>query len=136
MAAKATNVYRALEYHLRRAGSTPQTCADLFEHTDVRAALPTGSDANRISNYLGHLWRRGILQRWSSTDRNTSRARYGYTWRVVDEAPQTIELTARTSKTIAVLNNMKVTEEADRLVIELADFTITFEAKRQSSKAI
>jgi hypothetical protein len=73
-----TEIYSVLERHLRAAGDTPQTCVDLLEHSDIRAIT---DDTNRISNYLGHMWRKGLLQRHIAPPSNLSMARFAYTWK-------------------------------------------------------
>ena len=55
-------IYAILE-QLLRATSESLTCVDLFEKIpDVKRYAET---PNRISDYVGHMWRRGLLQRWT-----------------------------------------------------------------------
>lgn len=70
-------IYEALEKYLR-AATEPITCVDLLDHPDVSAIT---KDANRISNYLGHMWRKGLLQRHAAPPSELSMARFAYTWK-------------------------------------------------------
>lgn len=57
-------LYRLLE-KLLRAAKEPKNCNELFDVAEVReyAASP-----NRVSDYLGNMWRRGLLRRVPETD--------------------------------------------------------------------
>jgi hypothetical protein len=54
-----TGLYLAIEKHLK-ASKEPLTCVELFEFNDVRSAAET---VNKVSDALGHLWRRKFIER-------------------------------------------------------------------------
>jgi hypothetical protein len=77
-------IYIVLERLLKAAGDSPQTCVDLFDASgEVRELVGSGG-ANRVSDYLGHMWRRGLVSRFYAAQ-TTARARYAYTWKEAAE---------------------------------------------------
>ena len=70
-------IYQILEELLQKAGDNPQTCVDLYD--DPRVKL-LATNPNRVSDYLGHMWRRGLVQRWYASKELSQRSRYAYTW--------------------------------------------------------
>jgi len=123
MIRSSAEIYQVLEKHLRKAGEKPQTCVDLYEHRDVKELVES---ANRVSDYLGHMWRRGLLQRWYAAN-TTQRSRYAYTWigDKEEEAKPVHYLTVAEGKK----PNATVVEEDGKLVIDFESFTITIQSK-------
>lgn len=74
-------LFDALEAELKRA-SEPLDCATLFDRPSIRAHAQT---VNRVSDYLGGLWRRGLLTRIPSAPQRGSRARWAYSWKNKDK---------------------------------------------------
>lgn len=73
-------LFNALEKILRESGE-PMDCNELFDKPEVREHAAT---TNRVSDYLGNLWRKGLVTRLpSNTD--GSRSRWRYQWK--DFAP-------------------------------------------------
>jgi hypothetical protein len=66
----------------------PITCAELMDRPEVRASAVEkyGSDVqiatNKLSDHLGFMWRRGVLERYPADSSNT-RARFAYLWKQV-----------------------------------------------------
>ena len=64
----------------------PITCAELMDKADVRAAAVEkyGDDVqiatNKLSDLLGFMWRRGVLERYPADTSNTM-ARFAYLWK-------------------------------------------------------
>jgi hypothetical protein len=71
-------IYTELERVLRATGDTPITAVHIFE-ADAKVRELAGN-ANRLSDYLGHMWRRGVVQRYYAANDKT-RSRYAYTWK-------------------------------------------------------
>lgn len=58
------------------ASKTPMTCYDLLATDEVAALAPT---AALVSNYLGYMWRKGLLQRHLTQKAvDKTRVRYAY----------------------------------------------------------
>ena len=68
-----------LEQHLRVA-DRPLTCHDLYDVPEIRAIAPS---ANRVSDYLGVMFRKGLLSRTrvDTGESEHGRARWAYLWR-------------------------------------------------------
>ena len=81
MKIKSTDsIYQVIEEALKGV-TTPQTCVDLMNNPVIRAAAMKRFNAdlqlstNKLSDTLGFMWRRGLLQRYPSSD-PTSMARF------------------------------------------------------------
>ena len=117
MIRSTAEIYKVLEKHLRKAGDNPQTCVDLYEHRDVQELVES---ANRVSDYLGHMWRRGVLQRYYAAN-TTQRSRYAYTW-IGDRA----DLTAADARALRAIDsvgsNPAAATREDRETADAADY--------------
>ena len=131
MAIRSTeNIYKVLEESLKGA-KEPKTCADLMQDQTVRetAIQRFGSDirlaTNKLSDTLGFMWRRGLLQRFPSTD-PTSMARFSYLLRETTEAEvKPIKPPARPSdKPI-----FRVTEGDNSVTFDFEGFTLIVKKK-------
>lgn len=125
-----SGIYGILE-ELLKATTEPLTCNDLFENQEVRKYA---KDPNRVSDYLGHMHRRGLLQRWAAPPQLNNKARFGYTWKgaVATPIPEKVRNLFKmpdSSEKSVTKTNVKVTEEAKRLIIEFENFIFTVESK-------
>lgn len=71
-------LFNALEKVLRATGE-PMDCNQLFDLPEIKEHAAT---ANRVSDYLGGLWRKGLVTRLPSEGDRNSRARWSYQWKV------------------------------------------------------
>lgn len=134
MATAKTGIYQLLEDALRKAGDDPQTCTDLYERPEIR---PLVRDANRVSDYLGHMWRRGLLQRWYAPKDLSQRNRYAYTWKKSNDEPTPV--IEKRIKRLRVIDNadsqpqaqtgIHVEETEGGVTIYLNDFIVTVKKK-------
>lgn len=74
-----SGLMNALEKVLREQ-NRPMDCVELFDFPEVRehAASP-----NRVSDYLGNLWRKGFCTRVPYTGPDKSRSKWTYQWKPV-----------------------------------------------------
>jgi hypothetical protein len=70
-------LYNALEKALRES-KQPLDCVQLFDIPEVKEHA---ASANRVSDYLGNLWRRGEVVRLPGGGTANSRARWSYQWK-------------------------------------------------------
>src|SRR5574337_663611 len=70
-------LFGALENELKRA-KEPLDCHALFERQSVREFTDS---VNRVSDYLGHLWRKGKALRVPAPPSDNSRARWLYVYK-------------------------------------------------------
>ncbi len=117
-------IYQVLEVLLRAAGDKPQTCVDLFDDPRVKALA---ANPNRVSDYLGHMWRRELVQRWYAPKDTAQRARFAYTWiNRDDESTEPEAITRLTVPPKPSKPNVVITESADgSVVLDFKEFTIT-----------
>ncbi len=125
-------IYHVLRTHLE-ASPYPLTCVDLFDFEDVKRYAP---DSNRVSDYLGHLFRRGLVSRYPAPRTENSAARFAYLWKNSKaDSPQQRTPAPRLSVVRAaevqpLRSNMKVVENTDGSVtIELSNLVITVKPK-------
>ncbi len=122
-------IYQILEELLKAAGTNPQTCADLFDDHRVKKLAP---NTNRVSDYLGHMWRRGLIQRWYASKDTSQRSRYAYTW--MEQKPVAPEPVERLTivpklKPTQEKPNVTVTEDDGSITLDFKEFTITVKRK-------
>ena len=123
-------LYGALETELKKA-KEPLDCATLFDRPSVRQHAAT---VNRVSDYLGNLWRKGVVLRLPAPRLEGTRARWLYMWRgrPKPEMPDLSQAIAFDEHVEHVLQrpNMEITEEGDTVVITLAAITITIKQNK------
>lgn len=125
-------IYHTLEQHLKQA-SHPLTCVDLFDVPEIRKFADS---PRRLSDYLGHMYRRGLLSREPAPKTVNSQARWGYYWKnrseVKDRAVETQKvMDAVMASPTKVLSkpNIEVTDHGGTVVIELPQLIITIRTK-------
>jgi hypothetical protein len=127
MSAKAEDgLFGALEIELKKA-KEPLDCVTLFERASIRAHA---SSVNRVSDYLGHMWRKGQVLRLPAPKSPNTRSRWLYVWKPRQPVkPPTL------SEALAIAEspgtklfskpNIEITEEGDCVVITLPNWSIT-----------
>lgn len=127
-------IYKELERILKAAGDTPMTCVEIWDAIQHKSRFEdTAKNPNDISNYLGHMWRRDIVQRWYASKESSSRARYSYTWK--EKADKltpvpSLSLVQSTADTSTLGKpNITVSEDDGTVTIDLNEFTITVRRK-------
>lgn len=126
-------LYGALEEVLKKS-KEPLSCAELFE---VDAIRKHASTVNRVSDYLGNMWRAGEVARVANPAPTAqSRARFLYAWKgrvlakpTLDEIRKSAEFSSGKVNSILSRPNLEITEEGKTVVITLANFTITIKQR-------
>lgn len=77
MSRTETNLYSAIEEVLR-SSKEPVTNVEVFEVPSVQLYAES---SNRVSDYLGNMWRKGLLLRYPAPRDGTSTARWMYKWK-------------------------------------------------------
>lgn len=123
-------IYAVLEEHLR-SDTEPRTCVELMDLPDVRAAALAeyGKDVriatNKVSDALGLMWRKGLLNRYPASRTGSTFARYAYTWdRKRDSTVVTPIPAPSFSKT-----SVSVQETEDGVLLDFEKFTIFIRPK-------
>jgi hypothetical protein len=120
-------IYKILERHLKES-KHPLSCSDLWEHLDVRE---NARSAEKVSDYLGLMWRRGMLQRWNTPLTSTAKSRYAYSWHEEEhkQEPAPSLPTPRLVGNARRKAEVTITEEEDRIILDFDKFTMIIQAK-------
>ena len=125
-------IYSVLENAMDKLDK-PITAASLMDRPDVRASALErfGTDVqiatNKLSDMLGFMWRRGVLERYPSDDPRTT-ARFAYAWKqkVVPELKPIQNATTKSG----VGNIVRVTENDDGSInIDFDKFSMVIRPK-------
>lgn len=112
-----------------KAAKEPLTCVQLYEQNpevQVYASTP-----NRVSDYLGNLYRKKLVTRSMAPKTGGSSARYAYTWkgpRTPTAPPTQYEFDDTTKEPVKFKGEMPeidVTDEGDVVTITLDEFVVT-----------
>lgn len=113
-------IYKIIEEHIK-SSTEPLTCTTLWDFDDVKQH---SRSAEKVSDFLGLMWRRGLLQRWSVSNTNTDRARYAYTWNETEETePAPVENATARRPTV------RITEHENGVSLDFDKFTIFIQPK-------
>lgn len=110
----------------------PLDCVTVFDMPEVRKHAAT---VNRVSDYLGHLWRKGKVVRLPAPKTDNSRARWMYAWK----GPRGPKLHAAlgipagaveyTPRVLADRPSVLITEEGSTITLELPNLLIVIRSK-------
>lgn len=118
-------LYRLLEKILREADQ-PLHCNELwdkFPELREHAASP-----NRVSDYLGNLWRRGLLSRVASGAEGRG-PRWSYIWK--DKVPPQLAAIGYVPKALVERPSLLISEEGDTIQIDLKEFVIIIQQRKK-----
>lgn len=122
-------LFEVLRAELRRVAPEPRTCGELFDLPQVKAIANT---ANRVSDYLGGLWRKGELVRIPAPRTDSSAARWQYAWKAGSEV-QGIEYEPAISQAIGNMllkkPNIEISENGNVIMIDLPGLNIVIRTK-------
>lgn len=123
------NLYTALEEALKEA-SAPKTSVELYDMPQIRKLAES---ANRVSDYLGNLWRKGLALRHPAPRTSNSNARWMYSWKPQSEKRrlQAVEYTPPSKGKHSILSrpNIEITDDGGTITIDLPQLVITIRAK-------
>jgi hypothetical protein len=125
-------LYGALEEALKNSDEALD-CATLFDMPEVKKHAST---VNRVSDYLGNMWRKGDVARVPAPRLEGTRARWLYAWKgrvlakpTLDEIRNTAEFTSGKVNKILSRPSLEITEEGRSVVITTAILTITIKQR-------
>lgn len=120
-------LFGVLETILRKT-EEPMDCASLHDVPEVRAHAAT---INRVSDYLGNMWRKGLVLRLPAPRLEGTRARWLYIWKnkgpTIKPPVDVAEARAYSPNVMQMLSrvNMEITEDGDTVTLTLPTVTIT-----------
>lgn len=119
-----TGLFPALEAALR-AASEPLDCQTLFDMPSIKEHA---ASANRVSDYLGGLWRKGLVVRLPAPKTDSSRSRWMYEWKG-QKGPKYLDAIEYTPKVLADRPAMLITEEGNVITLEFQNLIISIRQK-------
>ena len=126
-----TPLLQVLEEVLK-AATAPMTCNDMVDLPQIKELV---EDPRRVSDYLGNLWRKGLLLRVAAPPVGNSNARWAYQWREQKHPPRLVAAPAFAKPAGAKTHQstsrpeVLITEDADSITIDLPDFRVTIKRK-------
>ena len=121
-----SGLFAALESALRNADE-PLDCVQLFDLPIIREHAKT---VNRVSDYLGNLWRKGLVVRLPAPKMTNTKARWLYQWK--DKNPyarpkadltQVIQYTGDMN-TLLKRPSIEITEEGNVITLTMPHLSI------------
>ena len=107
-----------------KAAKIPMDCQTLYDMPVVREHA---ASVNRVSDYLGGLWRKGLVIRLPAPRSENSRSRWMYEWKGhKGPAMHGIDYTPRI---LADRPTVLITEEGNTITIELPNLLISIRQK-------
>ena len=119
-------IYKLIEKYLKQS-QAPQTCVALWENLEIREHVVS---ADKLSDHLGLMWRRNLLQRWNAPKTSTDRSRYAYSW--LDDPTAALPKKIDTLSVVTSTHrksNVVITEDNDRIILDFDKFTLIVQAK-------
>lgn len=127
MANFQTGLTLALETVLQ-AATESLDCAQLFDMPEIKTHA---ASVTRVSDYLGNLWRRGLVERLPAAKNSDGRTRWMYQWR--KNRTPSAESIVYAPRVITDRSSMLITEEGDVMTIEMANLVIAIRQKPMRS---
>jgi len=120
-----TGLFPALEAALR-AASEPLDAQAFFDMSSVKEHA---ASVNRVSDYLGNLWRKGLVTRLPAPKNENSRSRWLYQWKgqkgpkIYDAAQDYVP------RVLADRPSVLITEEGNVITLEFPNLLISIRQK-------
>jgi hypothetical protein len=128
MSRSEEGLFQALEEELKKA-KEPVDCNTLFDRPKVRQHAQT---VNRVSDYLGNMWRKGQVTRLPAPRLENTRARWLYVWK--GKTPVKLEkgIDFDPAKGIKLVDRpqMEITDDGGVITIELPSLQLVIRPKR------
>lgn len=118
-------LFPALEAALK-AASEPLDCIALYEMPQIKEHA---ASVNRVSDYLGGLWRKGLVVRLATPRTDSTRSRWMYEWKGHKGPALHGEIYA--AKILADRPTLLITEEGQVITIEMPSLIISIRQKPQ-----
>ena len=117
-------LFPALDAALK-AASSPMTAQDLY---DVPEVNQNAASVNRVSDYLGNMWRKGQVERLPAPKTDASRARWAYAWKG-QKGPKILGAMEYMPRVIADRPSVLITEDGNLMTLEFPNLIIQIRQK-------
>lgn len=119
-----TGLFPALEKVLK-AATQPLDCQALYDMPEIKAHA---ASVNRVSDYLGGLWRKGVVVRLPAPKSENNRSRWLYEWKG-NRGPKLHDAIEYTPRILADRPTVLITEEGNVITIEMPHLIISIRQK-------
>ena len=117
-------LFPALEAALK-AASEPMDCQTLYDLPEVKAKA---TSVNRVSDYLGNLWRKGLVTRLAAPRMDNNRSRWMYEWKG-QKGPRFRDAIDYIPRVIADRPTCLITEEGNVITLEFPNLIVSIRQK-------
>jgi len=109
-----------------KAASHPLDCQALY---DMPAVREHAASVNRVSDYLGGLWRKGLVVRLPAPKDSNSRARWMYEWKGSKGPKVYTHALEYVPRVLADRPSVLITEEGNVITMEFPNLLISIRQK-------
>ena len=109
-----------------KAASEPLDCQTLYDMPEVQQHA---ASVNRVSDYLGGLWRKGLVVRLPAPKTSGSRARWMYEWKGGKGPKLHTHAMEYAPRILADRPTVLITEEGNVITIEFPNLIISIRQK-------
>lgn len=109
-----------------KASSQPLDCQTLYDMPEVRELA---ASVNRVSDYLGGLWRKGLVVRLPAPKDGSSRARWMYEWKGHKGPKLHATALEYSPKILSDRPSLLVTEEGNVITLETPHLIVQIRQK-------
>jgi hypothetical protein len=127
MSNERNQLFPAIEKALRDS-SEPMSCTQLFAIPEVKKHAQS---INRVSDYLGNLWRKNLVVRLHAGNEDVSRSRWCYQWK--DPKVQVTDSVEYLPRVIADRPSVLVTELGNVLTLEFPNLVVQIRQKNMQA---
>ncbi len=120
-----SGLFPALEAVLK-AADEPMDCQALFDLPSIREHA---ASVNRVSDYLGGLWRKGPVVRLPAPKDSNNRSRWMYEWKGSKGPKLHAHALEYTPKVLADRPTVLITEEGNVITLEFPNLIISIRQK-------
>jgi hypothetical protein len=120
-----TGLFPALEAALK-AASEPMDAQAFFDMPQIREHA---ASANRVSDYLGNLWRKGQVVRLPAPKEGSSRSRWLYEWKGSKGPKLYTHALEYSPRVLADRPSVLITEEGNVITMEFPNLIISIRQK-------
>lgn len=120
-----SGLFPALEAVLK-AANEPMDCQALFDLPSIREHA---ASVNRVSDYLGGLWRKGLVVRLPAPKDSNNRSRWMYEWKGAKGPKLHTHALEYTPKVLADRPTVLITEEGSVITLEFPNLIISIRQK-------
>lgn len=125
-----SNLYDALREHFRTHPKRAFDAQSLYDLPHIRSIAPS---ANRVSDYVGNLWRKELLTRTAAPLGTGTRSRWLYQWKGPNPIGPMVESGkfSGTARKILEKPSIEITEHGDSIHIEMLNLSISIKIKNK-----